>query len=64
MSKTTLVLSRKAGERIFIGDVEVYVASAEAGRVRLAIKADEIVRISRDRPPVEKTALDTVSAVR
>lgn len=43
-----LILQRKAGESLFIGDeIEVSVLSVEAGRVRLAIEAPKSVSILR-----------------
>lgn len=43
-----LILQRKAGESLMIGDeVEVTVLSVEAGRVRLAIQAPKSVSILR-----------------
>ena len=43
-----LILQRKAGESLIIGDeVEVSVLSVEAGRVRLAIQAPKSVSILR-----------------
>jgi carbon storage regulator len=43
-----LVLSRKAGERIVIGDdVEVVVVAASTGRVKLAIQAPREVPVHR-----------------
>ena len=43
-----LILQRKAGESLFIGDeIEVSVLSVEAGRVRLAIDAPKSVSILR-----------------
>ena len=43
-----LILQRKAGESVMIGDeIEVSVLSVEAGRVRLAIQAPKSVSILR-----------------
>lgn len=43
-----LILQRKAGESLFIGDeIEVSILSVEAGRVRLAIEAPRDVSILR-----------------
>lgn len=43
-----LVLSRKPGERILIGnDIEIVVVEADVHRVRLGIKAPPEVRIDR-----------------
>ena len=43
-----LILQRKAGESVSIGDeIEVSVLSVEAGRVRLAIQAPKSVSILR-----------------
>ena len=43
-----LILQRKAGESLLIGDeIEVSVLSVEAGRVRLAIQAPRSVPILR-----------------
>lgn len=43
-----LILQRKAGESLFIGDaVKVTVVSVDAGRVRLAIEAPQDVAILR-----------------
>ena len=43
-----LILQRKAGESLFIGDeIEVSILSVEAGRVRLAIEAPKAVQILR-----------------
>ena len=43
-----LILQRKAGESVLIGDeIEVSVLSVEAGRVRLAIQAPRSVSILR-----------------
>lgn len=43
-----LILQRKAGESLLIGDgIEVSVLSVEAGRVRLAIEAPKTVPILR-----------------
>ena len=43
-----LILQRKAGEALLIGDqIEVTVLSVEAGRVRLAIQAPKEVPILR-----------------
>ena len=45
-----LILQRKAGESLFIGDeIRVSILSVEAGRVRLAIEAprDVSIRIQR-----------------
>lgn len=43
-----LILQRKAGESLFIGDeIEISVLSVEAGRVRLAIEAPKSVSILR-----------------
>lgn len=43
-----LILQRKAGESLLIGeDIEVTVLSVEAGRVRLAIDAPKSVSILR-----------------
>lgn len=43
-----LILQRKAGESLLIGeDVEISVLSVEAGRVRLAIDAPKSVSILR-----------------
>ena len=44
-----LILQRKAGESLFIGDeIEVSVLSVEAGRVRLAIDAPKSVSFPLD----------------
>ena len=43
-----LILQRKAGESLFIGDeIRVSILSVEAGRVRLAIEAPRDVSILR-----------------
>ena len=43
-----LILQRKAGESVFIGEeIEVSVLSVDAGRVRLAIQAPKSVAILR-----------------
>lgn len=43
-----LILQRKAGESLLIGDeIEISVLSVEAGRVRLAIEAPKSVSILR-----------------
>ena len=43
-----LILQRKAGESLLIGDeVEISVLSVEAGRVRLAIEAPKNISILR-----------------
>ena len=43
-----LILQRKTGESLFIGDeIEVSVLSVEAGRVRLAIEAPKNISIRR-----------------
>ena len=43
-----LILQRKAGESLFIGEeIEVSVLAVEAGRVRLAIQAPKSVPILR-----------------
>lgn len=43
-----LILQRKAGESVFIGEeIEVSVLSVEAGRVRLAIQAPKNISILR-----------------
>ena len=43
-----LILQRKEGESLFIGDnIEISVLSVEAGRVRLAIEAPKNVPILR-----------------
>lgn len=43
-----LILQRKAGESLLIGDeIEVSILSVEAGRVRLAIRAPKNVSILR-----------------
>lgn len=43
-----LILQRKAGESLFIGDeIEVSILSVEAGRVRLAIEAPKNISILR-----------------
>ena len=43
-----LILQRKAGESLLIGDeIEVSILSVEAGRVRLAIEAPKAVQILR-----------------
>lgn len=43
-----LILQRKTGESLFIGDeIEVSVLSVEAGRVRLAIEAPKNISILR-----------------
>ena len=43
-----LILQRKAGESLFIGDgIEISVLSVDAGRVRLAIEAPKSVPILR-----------------
>ncbi len=43
-----LILQRKAGESLLIGDeIEISVLSVEAGRVRLAIEAPKSVAILR-----------------
>ena len=43
-----LILQRKAGESVMIGDeIEISVLSVEAGRVRLAIQAPKSVSILR-----------------
>lgn len=47
-----LVLARKAGERIQLGDnVTVRVLSIHEGRVRLGIEAPETIRIRRAELP-------------
>lgn len=44
-----LVLSRKLGERIMIGDdVTVEVVEVKRGKVRLAIQAPEAVQVNRE----------------
>lgn len=43
-----LVLSRKAGEQILIGDVVVKVLEVRGNRVKLGIEAPKGVRILRD----------------
>lgn len=43
-----LILQRKAGESVFIGEeIEISVLSVDAGRVRLAIQAPKSVSILR-----------------
>jgi carbon storage regulator len=43
-----LVLNRKTGETVFIGDqIKVSVIKLESGRVRLGVEAPENVRIMR-----------------
>ena len=43
-----LILQRKAGESVFIGEeIEISVLSVDAGRVRLAIQAPKSVAILR-----------------
>ena len=57
-----LILQRKEGESLLIGDeVELTVLAVEAGRVRLAIQAPRsvtIVGIAGDEIPVSKTKGD------
>ena len=57
-----LRLSRKVGESVRIGDVEVYVAGIRKGRVQLSIEAPrqvEIVRSEIDgRPPVAEASCE------
>lgn len=44
-----LILQRKAGESVFIGEeIEISVLSVDAGRVRLAIQAPKSVSILRN----------------
>ena len=45
---TRLVLSRKPGESIQVGDVRIVVVSVSAQRARIAIEGPESVRIRRD----------------
>lgn len=42
-----LVLSRREGERLWIGNAEVIVRKIGNGRVRLAIQADKSINIVR-----------------
>ncbi len=42
-----LVLTRKKGEKLYIGDSEVYVQKVSANRVTLSIKADRKTEILR-----------------
>ncbi len=43
-----LVLSRKVGDAVLIGDgIKVFVVKLEGGRVRLGVEAPESVRILR-----------------
>lgn len=50
-----LVLSRKLGEKILIGEVEVVVVKAEAGRVRLGIIAPKDIPVDRAEVRKQKT---------
>lgn len=43
-----LVISRKVGERVFIGDTEVLVRSYDSGRITLAIDAPRNVLVQRE----------------
>ena len=53
-----LVLSRKAGERLVIGEhVEITVTQIGKGRVRLGIAAPNDVHIRRGELPVRSTAV-------
>lgn len=48
-SRGTLVLSRKTGERIMIGEeIEVQVVEIGVGRVRLLIRAPKSVSVHRE----------------
>ena len=42
-----MVLTRKKGEKLYIGDSEVYVQKVSANRVTLSIKADRKTEILR-----------------
>ena len=43
-----LVISRKAGESIIIGDdIEVVIIEAQNGKVKIGVKADNSIRILR-----------------
>jgi len=44
---TMLVISRKAGETILIGDVTVKILSTQPSRVKVGIEADRDVRVVR-----------------
>lgn len=52
-----LVLTRKVGERIYIGgDVWIEVARVERGQVRLAISAPDDVAVDREEVRVRRVA--------
>lgn len=52
-----LVLSRKVGERLFIGtDIVIFINEARDGVARLGIEAPRNVRIHRNEPPKKETA--------
>ena len=42
-----LVLSRRVGESLQIGDIKVVVVRVQGGKVRLGIEAEEKVKITR-----------------
>jgi carbon storage regulator CsrA len=46
-----LVISRRIGEGVQVGDAHIKVVRAKGNRVRLYITADESVTISRDELP-------------
>ncbi|MDP3562419.1 MAG: carbon storage regulator [Legionellaceae bacterium] len=54
-----LVLHRKAGQRILIGnDIEIHIVSAKGSNVQLAIKAPPEFRVAReDKVPIETNEL-------
>lgn len=60
-----LVLSRKLGERLVIGDDIVLIVNKIAGnRVTLAIEAPNHVRVVRgELSPLEKNAVSTTSSI-
>lgn len=55
-----LVLTRKQGESVWLGDVQVWVISATPGRVKLAFDAPEHVRIVRDEIKDKKENADDI----
>ncbi len=58
-----LVLSRKRGEAIIVGDnIRISIVEVQGNRVRLGIEAPSSVRVRREElPPEELQAVDMVS---
>lgn len=62
--RTQLSLTRKAGESIWIEDVEIIIGKTIGSKTKVAIRADQDVRIDRGEIRIKREAAAAAAAKR